>query len=47
MRTQLPERWTEFLISQPESGMGYQLVDVEFSDGTVRRDCLVFNAAEI
>lgn len=47
MRKQLPERWTEFLISQPESGMGYQRVDVEFSDGTIRCDCLVFNATEI
>jgi len=47
MRTQLPKRWTEFLITQPERGMGYQRVDVEFSDGTVRSDCLVFNATEI
>jgi len=47
MRTQLPGRWTEFLIAQPENGMGYQRVDVVFSDGTVARDCLVFNASEI
>lgn len=47
MRTKLPERWTAFLIAQPENGMGYQRVDVVFSDGTVVRDCLVFNASEI
>ena len=47
MRTQLPDKWMKFLLSKPESGMGYQRVDVVFSDGTVARDCLVFNASEI
>lgn len=47
MRIRLPERWINFLISQPESGMGYQRVDVTFDDGSESKDCLVFNSEEI
>lgn len=47
VRVQLPNKWVEYLIHQPESGMGYQRVDVVLEDGTTLLDCLVFNADEI
>jgi len=27
--------------------MGYQRVDITFSDGSIEKDCLVFNAEEV
>jgi len=47
MRRHLPAEWTDFLVHQPESGMGYQRVDIIFADGSVVRDCVVFNAEEV
>lgn len=47
VRLQLPRRWVDYLIHQPESGMGYQRVDVLLEDGTELKDCTVFNAEEI
>jgi len=47
MRTKLSKHWMDYLLTQPESGMGYQRVDVEMSDGTILSDCLVYNASEI
>lgn len=47
MRRKLPVEWTDFLFHQPESGMGYQRVDLIFADGSVESDCVVFNAEEV
>ena len=47
MRTTLPDNWVDYLVRQPESGMGYQRVDVTFEDGSSTDDCLVFNAEDI
>lgn len=47
VRLQLPEKWVEYLTRQPESGMGYQRVNVVFEDGVTVEDCVVFNAEEI
>ena len=44
---QLSAEWTEFLVGQPESGMGHQRVDITFSDGSVLRDISVTNATEV
>lgn len=43
-RIRLDERWTQVLRDLPESGMGYQRVDVRFRDGRALRAALVFNA---
>lgn len=43
----LPKKWIEYLIKQPESGMGYQHVDVTFDDGTELIGCFVFNGEEL
>ena len=45
--TKLPEPWTHFLLTQPESGMGYQRVDVLLEGNRELRDVLVLNAETI
>ncbi len=47
VRVRLPNKWVEYLIHQPESGMGYQRVDVVLEDGTALVDCRVLNAEKI
>lgn len=47
VRIKLTGKWIKYLIHQPESGMGYQRVDVILEDGTKLENCLVFNAEEI
>lgn len=42
----LSDKWTRFLVSQPETGMGYQVVSVVLNDGT-RYDRVVVNAGYI
>ena len=46
MRIKLERRFVERLIDQPESGMGYQRVDLRLADGRELKDVLVFNAEE-
>ena len=43
MRLHLDERWIRQLSSLPESGMGYQRVDVRLRNGQFVRRVLVFN----
>ena len=43
----LPEKWTRFLIGQPESGMGYQRVDVRLVHQREIKDAVLFNTEEI
>lgn len=47
MRLTLPPRWTKYLLSQPESGMGYQRVAVRLVDGRRFEHALVFNAEQL
>jgi hypothetical protein len=47
MTIRLPEKWTRFLVRQPESGMGYQRVDVRLANNREIKDALVFNAEDI
>jgi hypothetical protein len=47
VRLQLERRWAEWLLRLPESGMGYQRVDVQFDDGRTLEDIPVFNAEEL
>ena len=46
MRIKLDERLVRKLLAFPESGMGYQRVDLVLADGRVLRDTFVFNAEE-
>ena len=47
MRIRLEPRWTKRLLELPESGMGYQRVDIWLVDGRELKDVVVFNAEEI
>ena len=47
MTVRLPEQWTRFLLGQPESGMGYQRVDVRLANNRQINDVIVLNAQEI
>jgi len=47
MRIKLEPRWVERLLELPESGMGYQRVDIRLVDGRELKNVLVFNAEEI
>jgi hypothetical protein len=47
MRIRLEPRWTKRLLELPESGMGYQSVDIRLVDGRELKDVVVFNAEEI
>lgn len=47
VRLHLPQKWVDYLTRMPESGMGYQRVDVVLDDGTQLKDCIVFNTEEI
>ena len=46
MRFKLEQHWTERLLELPESGMGYQRVDIRFTNGRKLKDVVVFNAQE-
>lgn len=47
MRIKLEQRWTKRLLRLPESGMGFQRVDLQLADGRELKDVLVFNAEEM
>ncbi len=47
VHVKLPEPWSAFLLTQPESGMGYQRVDVQLEGDRELRDVVVFNAEMI
>ncbi len=47
MRIKLAQRWIDLLLKEPESGMGYQQVDVRFADGRHVEDVMVFNAEHL
>ena len=43
-KIKLGPRIVDLLTSLPESGMGYQKVDIHLSDGGILRDRMVFNS---
>ena len=40
---QLSKKWVDKLMALPESGMGYQVVDVHLKNGIVVREIIVIN----
>ncbi|MBU3666219.1 MAG: hypothetical protein FGM15_10155 [Chthoniobacterales bacterium] len=44
MSVTLPAKWIDRLAHLPESGMGWQRVDVELADGRRLENCIVRNA---
>ena len=47
MMLQLDQEWTKKLLSQPESGMGYQLVDVTLRSGKRLPRLTVLNGEQL
>lgn len=47
MRIKLAKKWIDLLLREPESGMGYQRVDVRFADGRHVENAMVFNAEDL
>ena len=47
MRVKLEQRWTKRLLQLPESGMGYQRVDLRLADVRELKNVLTFNAEEV
>ena len=47
MILQLKEHWVNYLCILPESGMGYQRVDVYLKNGREIQGIVVFNAEEM
>lgn len=47
MIVKLSKYWTEKLLRFPESGMGYQKVEVRLKNGEVIHESLVYNAEEL
>lgn len=46
-RLKLTRKWIEHLQTIPESGMGYQIVDIALRDGRLLKKILVLNSEEI
>lgn len=44
MKIKLDKQWVERLLKLPESGMGYQRVDVKMADGRELKNAVVLNA---
>jgi hypothetical protein len=46
MQIKLNDFWSQRLVQMPETGMGYQKVDVSLKDGRTLKGLLVFNAED-
>jgi len=47
MKLKLNKYWTEYLLKYPETGMGYQRVDVVLKSNQVIKDIVVLNAEDL
>jgi hypothetical protein len=47
MKLKLSEKWTAKLLKYPESGMGYQRVDVVLKSGKTIKGVVALNAEEL
>lgn len=47
MKLKLNKHWTEKLLKFPETGMGYQRVDVLLKSGQIIRNVVVLNAEDL
>lgn len=43
---ELSQKWIDHLVALPESGMGYQNVNVKFTDGS-SVDCIALNSQHL
>lgn len=47
MKLKLNKYWTEYLLKYPETGMGYQRVDVILKSGQIIKDIIILNAEDL
>ena len=47
MKYKLNNYWTEYLLKYPETGMGYQRVDIKLKTGQTIKNVVVLNAEEL
>lgn len=47
MKLKLNKYWTEYLLKYPETGMGYQRVDIALKSGHIIKDIVVLNAENL
>jgi hypothetical protein len=47
MKIKLSRDWVEYLLKLPETGMGYQKIDITLKDGRIIRNLIVYNAEEL
>lgn len=47
MKLKLDENWTKKLLELPETGMGYQKVDVVLKSGEIIANVVVLNAEDL
>lgn len=47
MKLKLNKYWTERLLKYPETGMGYQRVDVILKSGQIIKDIVILNAEDL
>jgi len=43
--TKLPYKWMKYLLNAPETGQGYQIVNIILDDGTIVPNQIVLNCA--
>lgn len=39
----LPQKWIDYLVNEPETGMGYQIADIHFKKGPTLVDIVIMN----
>lgn len=39
----LPQKWIDYLVNQPETGMDYQIADIYFKNGPTLTDIAILN----
>ncbi|MDD5503783.1 MAG: hypothetical protein PHV77_00515 [Candidatus Omnitrophica bacterium] len=47
MKLKLNKYWTEYLLKYPETGMGYQKVDIVLKSGQIIKNIVVLNAEHL
>ena len=47
MKLKLNKYWTEKLLKYPETGMGYQKVDIILKSGQIIRDIVALNSEDL
>jgi len=45
VRVTLPDKFIAQLVQMPETGMGYQIVDIVLTNGKVLKNIIIFNSS--